>query len=70
MTHLRNSTLLPGSEPDTKFFDLSNVTYKASDTTVALFNSYRQVEKDAKGKFVWIAYSFEGTGVWAKKQYR
>jgi len=53
----------------TKFFDLSNVTYEASETTVALFNSCRPIEKDSNGSFIWVAYSFEGTGVWAKKEY-
>jgi len=52
-----------------KFFNLSNVTDAANETTVALFNSRRPVEKDEKGKFLWIAYRPDGPGVWAKKEY-
>lgn len=70
MTNLRNSTSLPGNSQNTKFFNLPNVTYKANEITVALFNTCRPIENDENGKFIWVAYDFEGTGVWAKKERR
>lgn len=52
-----------------KFFDLSNVTERATETTVQLFNSCRPIESDNKGKYYWKAIKPTGTGVVAEKVY-
>lgn len=40
---------------ETKEFNMDHVTYSVNETTIALFNCCRPVEKDETGNFIWIA---------------
>lgn len=57
---------------NSKFIPLPNIVGtngKATDTTVALFNTSRPIEQDNKGEYIWKAIEPHLNGVITVKEY-
>ena len=55
-----------------KKYNMDHITYKVSNTTVALFNCCQRIKKDRKGSYVEIATGFDVSDntVITEKQYK